>query len=143
MIIKEVSRYSQRVFLAASKLLSQLDPDSDMITEERLKSILRSGHTHFFIAETENKKIAGMLSAVVYFIPTGIKFWIEDVVVDEDYRGKGIGKELMMHAMEYAKSTGAKSIDLTSRPSRVAANTLYRELGFVLRETNVYRYTLK
>lgn len=140
MKIKIVRRFSPRILKAVNRLLPQLDQNSELMTEDRFRSILLSGSTHFFIAETEDKEIAGMLSAVVYKIPTGTKFWIEDVVVDEAYRGKGIGKTLMINAIDFAKSKGAKSVDLTSKPDRVAANRLYRELGFLLRETNVYRY---
>ena len=81
-----------------------------------------------------------MLSLVVFGIPTGTKAWVEDVVVDDGARGKGVGKSLMRHAMEQAKKLGAKTVDLTSRPSREAANKLYQSLGFETRETNVYRY---
>ena len=140
MKIKIVKRFNSRIFEAANRLLPQLDKDAEPMTEKMFRSILLSGSTHFFIAETEDKEIAGMLSAVVYNIPTGTKFWIEDVVVDEAFRGKGIGKELMLEAIMFAKSAGARSVDLTSRPDRIAANKLYRELGFLLRETNVYRY---
>jgi ribosomal protein S18 acetylase RimI-like enzyme len=140
MKIKLVRRFSTRIFKAVNRLLPQLDRDTELMTEARFRAILRSEGTHFFIAETDDKEIAGMLSAVVYIIPTGTKFWIEDVVVDEAYRGKGIGKELMKSAIEYARFKGARSVDLTSRPDRVAANKLYQDLGFVLRETNVYRY---
>lgn len=140
MKIRKVKRFNVKIFKAVNRLLPQLDKDAGLMTEEKFRSILLSGSTHFFIAETEDKEIAGMLSAVLYLIPTGTKFWIEDVVVDEAYRGKGIGKDMMLTAIAFAKSEGAKSVDLTSRPDRVAANKLYRELGFLLRETNVYRY---
>jgi len=142
MKIREVKRYNKRVLIAVQRLLPQLDPDIEAITKEKLKALIRSNNSHLFLAVTDEKEIAGMLTASVYIIPTGIKFWIEDVVVDEAFRGKGIGKDLMLQAMEFAKSTGAKSVDLTSRPARVAANKLYQELGYELRETNVYRYTL-
>jgi ribosomal protein S18 acetylase RimI-like enzyme len=143
MNIKEVKRFNSKVYKALLRLLPQLDPDSELPKKRNFKTILRSGNTHFFIAELENKEIAGMLTLAVYIIPTGTKAWIEDVVVDEVYRGKGIGKELMISAIEFAKSIGVKSVDLTSRPSRISANKLYQDLGFVLRETNVYRYTMK
>ena len=84
-----------------------------------------------------------MLTIGTYDFLSGTKVWIEDVVVDESQRGKGIGKELTLFAIGFAKSLGAESVELTSRPSRIAANSLYKKLGFVLRETNVYRYTLK
>lgn len=143
MEIKEVKRFSKRVFQAVNRLLPQLDPESATLTEEKFRKIIRSEGTHFFMAEEENREISGILSAVVYHIPTGTKFWIEDVVVDEAFRGKGIGKALMLNAIKFAKQSGAKSVDLTSRPYRIAANRLYQELGFELRETNVYRYSLE
>ena len=87
------------------------------------------------------RKYPGYVEPGCFSIPTGIKAWIEDVVVDENARGKGVGKILMNHAMEEARSLGAKSLDLTSRSSREAANKLYQAIGFQERETNVYRYS--
>ncbi len=142
MKIREIKRFSKKAYLAVNSLLPQLDPDSVPLTVEKFRRIIKSEGTHFFVAEEGNSRISGILSAVVYHIPTGTKFWIEDVVVDEAYRGKGIGKALMLHAMNYARENGAKSVDLTSKPSRIAANKLYRDLGFDLRETNVYRYII-
>jgi ribosomal protein S18 acetylase RimI-like enzyme len=142
MEILEIRRYSKRIFKAVNHLLPQLDPGAEFLKEVDLKFILKSPGTHLFAAITDDKEISGILLAVIYRIPSGTKFWIEDVVVDESYRGRGIGKKLMLHAMEFAKLAGAKSVDLTSRPARVEANKLYRELGFVLRETNVYRYSI-
>jgi len=143
MKIREINRFSNRVFQAVLKLLPQLGPDTELPTQERFKEILKSKKIHLLIAELDNKDIAGILTISTYEIPTGTKVWIEDVVVDESQRGKGIGEELMKYAIDFSKSTGAKAIDLTSRPYRTAANQLYRKLGFALRETNVYRYPLK
>ena len=143
MKIKKINRFSTRVFNALLRMLPQLAPDSELPDEKTFKEILKSGSTHFFIAELDNKEIAGILTLVTYDIPSGHKVWIEDLVVDESQRGKGYGRELMLFAISFAKSTGAKSIELTSRPSRIAANQLYRQLGFVIRETNVYRFPLK
>ncbi len=84
-----------------------------------------------------------MLSIGTYNIPTGRKAWIEDVVVDESQRGRGFGDELVKFAIEYSKSLDARSVALTSRPSRVEANELYKKLGFVRHETNVYKYLLR
>ena len=140
--IKKITRFSQKIYKAVLKLLPQLVPASELPSDEYFKGIIRSKHTHFFIAELGNKDIIGILTAAVYNIPTGTKFWIEDVVVDETHRGKGYGKELMLYAIGFARSAGAKSIELTSRPSRIAANQLYKNMGFELRETNVYRYRL-
>jgi ribosomal protein S18 acetylase RimI-like enzyme len=84
-----------------------------------------------------------MLTIATYDIPTGIKAWIEDVVIDESQRGKGYGRELMLYAIKFAESIGAEAIELTSRPSRISANHLYQKLGFVIRETNLYKFYLK
>ena len=143
MKIKEINRFSARVFNAVLRLLPQLDSNSELPTKKHLKGILKSKRTHFFIAELDNKNIVGILTIGTYDIPSGTKVWIEDVVVDESQRGKGFGKELMLFAIDFAKSIGAKAIELTSRPSRIAANQLYQKLGFVIHETNLYRYPLK
>lgn len=86
--------------------------------------------------------IMGMLTLAVFRIPTGVRAWIEDVVVDPDAGRQGIGTALMEAALTRARAVGAKTVDLTSRPSREAANRLYQRLGFVRRDTNVYRYDL-
>jgi ribosomal protein S18 acetylase RimI-like enzyme len=142
MEIKKITRFNKRTFEAVSRLLPQLSSEPELLTEQYFKSILASRAVHFFIAVLDNKQIAGMLTIGTYTTPTGIKVWIEDVVVDESQRGKGIGKELMFFAIEYSKSLGAKDIRLTSRPSRIAANELYRNLGFEKYETNIYRYCI-
>ncbi len=142
MKIREIRRYSVRLFNAVQKLVPQLDPHSRLPDEEHLRRILRSGSSHLIIAESDNNLIIGMLTISVYYIPSGLKVWIDDVVVDESQRGQGIGRALLEYAISFARLTGAKSIDLTSRPFREGANRLYREMGFILRETNVYRYNL-
>ena len=84
--------------------------------------------------------ILGTLALILFRIPTGIRAWIEDVIVDEAARGKGVGRILNEAAIEHAFAEGAITVDLTSRPSREAANRLYNRMGFVPRDTNVYRY---
>ena len=142
MEIKKVNRFSDRAFEAVLRLLPQVSSDAELLTKKYLKSILASESVHFFIAELDNKQIGGMLTIATYKTPSGIKVWIEDVVVDESHRGKGIGKELMLFAIDYSKSLGAKDIRLTSRSSRIAANELYLKLGFKKYETNFYKYLL-
>jgi ribosomal protein S18 acetylase RimI-like enzyme len=88
-------------------------------------------------------RITGSLTLVVFRIPTGVRAWIEDVVVENSARGQGIGEALTRAALQQAAELGAKTVDLTSRPSREAANRLYQRVGFQLRQTNLYRYTLK
>lgn len=86
--------------------------------------------------------VVGSLTLVFFAIPTGVRAIIEDVVVDESVRGKGVGEALTRAALDRAKDEGCKTVDLTSRPSRQAANRLYQRIGFAQRETNVYRYEL-
>ena len=140
MEIKKINRFSERTFEAVSRLLPQLSSEAVLLSRQYFKSILASESIHFFIAEIDKRQIAGMLTIAAYKTPSGIKVWIEDVVVDESHRGRGIGKELMVFAIDYSKSLGAKDIRLTSRPSRIAANELYLKLGFKKYETNFYRY---
>jgi ribosomal protein S18 acetylase RimI-like enzyme len=141
MEIKEINRFSVKVFDAISSLMQQLSPGSGPLTEEHFMKILEAEATHLFVVEDEDK-IAGMMTVVIYDIPTSTRAWVEDVVVDEAQRGLGFGMEMMDFAIAFAGSKGAKSVDLTSRPSRITANRLYQKAGFAIRETNVYRYIL-
>jgi ribosomal protein S18 acetylase RimI-like enzyme len=143
MKIKEIKRLSVGVYNAVLRLLPQLSSDSDLLSRKHLEEIVKSENSHLFIAELDNNEIIGMLTIGTYDIPSGTKAWIEDVVVDESERGKGFGRELLLFALDFARSNGINKIELTSRPSRIAANKLYQELGFVLRETNVYKLDLK
>jgi ribosomal protein S18 acetylase RimI-like enzyme len=142
MKIERVNKISDRVFEAVLRLLPQLAPDADLPSKEYFKSILASENIHFFTGELDDKRIVAMLTIGTYNIPSGTKVWIEDVVVDESQRGKGLGEELMLFAIDYSKSLGTGSVSLTSRPSRIAANRLYQKLGFVQYATNVYKYLL-
>jgi ribosomal protein S18 acetylase RimI-like enzyme len=143
MKIKKINRFSTRVFEAVLRLLPQVASNEELPAKQYFKSILISENVHFFIAELDNKQIVGMLTIGTYLTPSGAKVWIEDVVVDETLRGKGIGKEMMLFAINYSKSLGAESVSLTSRPSRIAANGLYQKIGFKQYETNVYKYLLR
>ncbi len=143
MKIRRITRFSDDIYNAVIKLLTQLSPEAELISEDSFKRLLSSSNIYFFICEIEKNKIAGMLTIGTYNLLSGNKFWIEDVVIDESHRGKGYGRELMSYAIDFSKSLGATSIMLTSRPSRIAANKLYTSLGFVKYDTNVYRYYLK
>jgi ribosomal protein S18 acetylase RimI-like enzyme len=143
MEIRRITAYSEGVYEPVLRLLPQLAPGTSLPTKQFLKGILTSKNMHFFIAEDDDGQIAGMLTIGTYNIPSGIKVWIEDVVVDKTHRGKGIGEDLILFAIDYSKSLGADSIGLTSRPSRIAANELYKKTGFIQYETNVYKYLLK
>lgn len=104
------------------------------------KNCWSSSQTARLLADQE---IAGMLTVGIYHSPTGGKAWIEDVVVDEKYRGQGLSKQLVTHAVRFVKEQGIPLIMLTSNPTRIAANKLYQKLGFEQKQTNVYRMNLE
>lgn len=140
MEVIEVIEYSDEVLSALNKLIPQLSSSAEPLNESALRSIVDNSSTHLLMAR-EHGAYYGSLSLVIFPIPTGIRAWIEDVVVSGEVRGKGVGQLLSNYAVDLASSLGAKTVDLTSRPSRSAANELYRKIGFVQRETNVYRYS--
>ncbi|MCX8023829.1 MAG: GNAT family N-acetyltransferase [Thermanaerothrix sp.] len=127
---------------AFARLIPQLSSSSLPPTRQELEEMVNSDASILFLARDENGQIVGTLTLVVFRIPTGRRAWIEDVVVDEAARGRGSGEALTRAALEHAAQLGVKTVDLTSRPSREAANRLYQKIGFVRRETNLYRYTL-
>ncbi len=139
--IIEISEASNEILSQVNGLLHQLSKSASPLSLESLDILAKSESTNLFVAK-EGKKVWGMLSLVLFPIPTGTKAWVEDVVVDSSARGKGIGKALMNHALKKVREKRGKSIDLTSRPSRETANKLYQSLGYQKRETNVYRLSL-
>ena len=139
--IIEISEASNEILSQVNGLLPHLSKSASPLSLESLDILAKSESTNLFVAK-EGKKIWGMLSLVLFPIPTGTKAWVEDVVVDSSARGKGIGKALMNHALKKVREKRGKSIDLTSRPSRETANKLYQSLGYQKRETNVYRLSL-
>lgn len=132
---------------AMAELIPQLSSSSPPPGRAELERIVASDACHLLVALDGDGpglggSIVGSMTLVVFPIPTGTRAWIEDVVVDGSARGRGVGEELNRRALELAEQLGARTVDLTSRPSREAANRLYRRLGFEQRETNVYRYVL-
>lgn len=129
---------------ALARLIPQLSSSAPIPSADQLREILASPGTTLLIARDRDEKgrVVGTLTLVVFRIPAGVRAWIEDVIVDVDSRGKGVGEALSRRALEIAASRGARTVELTSRPTREAANRLYRRLGFEPRDTNVYRYTV-
>ena len=123
---------------AVNRLISQLSTSSHIITEAELNSLIASSQSHLYALEYD-EKIIGMVTLCIYQCPSGRKACIEDVVVDQDYRGKGYGKVMIDKVIEQCRNKGNVTLMLTSRPSRVVANQLYQSLGFENRETNVYK----
>jgi ribosomal protein S18 acetylase RimI-like enzyme len=126
---------------AMAVLIPQLSKSNPPPSQADLSAIISSEASVLFIARV-NGKIAGALTLATFRIPTGVRAWIEDVVVDSEARGHGVGEALNMAAIAEARSRGAITVELTSRPSREAANRLYQRIGFVQRETNIYRFTI-
>lgn len=141
MEIEELKTVDGIVLDDFNRLLEQLATDIKPLTEELLYSIISCMHIHLFVAKDQDRVI-GALTLIESKLLSGYKASIEDVVVDTSRRGEGIGRKLIEFAVEFAQNTGIEKIDLTSRPERAAANELYKKIGFVLRDTNVYRYQL-
>lgn len=127
---------------AFDRLIPQLSSSSPPPGRAGLEAIVGNPNTTLFLASLDGR-IVGSLTLAFYAIPTGLKAWIEDVVVDDDARGNGVGEALNRAALAEAGRRGAKAVSLTSRPSREAANRLYQRIGFQRRDTNLYRYELE
>ncbi len=136
-----ITKESVEVREAINGLLSQLSETARAISSTRLRELLKDKNIHLYFAVFDGE-IAGMGTLVFLRAPSSFRARVEDVVVDTKFRGRGIGKKLMLHLIRVAKKAGVLTIDLTSGPSRIAANRLYRSLGFEKRKTNVYRMTL-
>jgi ribosomal protein S18 acetylase RimI-like enzyme len=140
----EVVEVDDELVAAFERLTPQLSSSSPAPGADELAAIVASPATVLFIArDVDSGQIVGSLTLALFRIPTGMRAWIEDVVVDEAARGQGVGEALNEAALTRARAEGAKTVDLTSRPSRGAANRLYARIGFAQRETNVYRYKLE
>ena len=139
--IIEVTEVTDELVEAFATLIPQLSSSNPPPDREVLASIVASDASTLLLA-VDDGAILGSLTLVLFRIPTGARAWIEDVVVDEAGRGKGVGAALNLEALDRARAYGATTVDLTSRPSREAANRLYQRLGFEPRDTNVYRYKL-
>ena len=129
----------EQIHEAFDRLLPQLSSSAQPLSIEQIRRLFDQNCLHLVCAFDEDDRIVGMLSLIVFEIPTGRRAWIEDVVADEAVRGRGVGQALVEAAVDHAKALGARTVDLTSRPTREAANRLYRRVGFLQRETNVYR----
>ena len=137
MTIKEEHILTESQVQDVIALMEELD-DTITVAPEMVRQTIEAPGTHFF-AVMDGERIIGCSSLCVFDSPTGRKASIEDVVVSSAYRGQHLGKQLMEHVIEFAKSLAPIGLQLTSRPERVAANALYRSLGFQKRNTNAYR----
>ena len=139
--VSEVTQVTDELVEAFVRLIPQLSSSSAPTSRSELQAIVDSQAGILFVARAGDGRIVGSLTLAVFRIPTGVRAWIEDVVVDAAARGTGAGEALVAAAISRAGSDGARTVDLTSRPSREAANRLYVRMGFEERTTNVYRFS--
>lgn len=142
MAVTQATTVSDELVAAFARLVPQLSTSAQLPTRAELGQIVSSPAATLLLARDPDGQIIGSLTLVVFRTPTGARAWIEDVVVDEAARGQGAGAELIGEAIRLASESGARTLDLTSRPSREAANALYEKVGFRARVTNVYRHDL-
>jgi ribosomal protein S18 acetylase RimI-like enzyme len=138
-----VTEMTKELYLACQRLVPQLTHNNPPPTREQLTLLLESPATCLYIARIPDFEngIVGLATLVLYRVPTGVRGYIEDVVVDERARGRRIGEALTLACLEQAEQAGAPQVMLTSNRGRTAANRLYQRMGFELRETNVYRFS--
>jgi ribosomal protein S18 acetylase RimI-like enzyme len=127
---------------AVGRLLPQLSQSARPLDRAAIAAIAGSPGISLLVTRGADGLITGMLTLAMFRIPTGLRAIIEDVVTDDAARGQGVGTALTTEAIKIAREAGVRSIDLTSRPSRVAAGRLYEKLGFAIRDTRVYRYLI-
>ncbi|HSM71011.1 MAG TPA: GNAT family N-acetyltransferase [Anaerolineales bacterium] len=145
MFIEKVSDLSTELYQAVCKLVPQLGDYNLVPSWDAMVALLDSEASTLLAARYPDKQseIVGILTVSIYRVPTGVRSIIEDVIVDESIRRRGIAKGLLRAALEIAREAGANGVALTSNPQRVEANLLYQDMGFVRRKTNAYFYQLK
>jgi ribosomal protein S18 acetylase RimI-like enzyme len=138
--VEVIREANDEVTAAMRHLLPQLSTSAAEPDQTAVQRIVGSEATTLLAAKLDGR-IVGFLALAMFPIPTGVRAWIEDVIVDEAARGRGIGEALTRKALDLAETAGARTVDLTSRPSREAAGRLYERVGFTPRSTRIYRYT--
>ena len=141
--IERIKDCSGELTKAINKLLVQLNETAIPLTDQDVKDMIASSVNKLFVArKSDSKEIIGMLTLIIFRIPFAKKGLLEDLVVDKEYRKKGIGTKLITAALNLARKEGVVYLDFTSSPTRTAANNLYQHLGFEKRDTSVYRIIL-
>jgi ribosomal protein S18 acetylase RimI-like enzyme len=145
MHIEKISKLTEEVYSAVKLLVPQLGVHKVNPTWDELNALIRSESSKLIVARypDETSQISGILTLAIYRVPTGMRSIVEDVIVDEKKRRRGIAEALMRYAIDLAREAGANGVALTSNPQREAANRLYQAMGFQKRETNAYFYKLK
>ena len=142
MKVERVTEANEALAAAVARLVPQLSPTREPAGIVELDELVSTPGTSLLVAR-DGESVLGMLTLIVYRVPTGMRAWIHDVVVDEAARGRGVGEALTREALQQAAEAGAISVELTTRQQRETANRLYRRLGFEQRETNVYVWRQK
>ena len=140
--IEAATSVDDELVAAVAGLVPQLSQSSPPADADALARIVANPGATLFVAR-DGDRIVGMLTLITFEIPTAVRAWIEDVVVDQEARGRGVAAALVQAALDRSTAAGARTVDLTSRPDREAANRLYVRMGFETRATNVYRRTLE
>ncbi len=140
--IEQLASFSSNDAKTIRQLATKLGPSFQPLSDQDLKDMLKSKTTHLFVArESKKQRIVGMGTLAIYRIPYLKKAYFDDFVVDEEYRGHGIGSKLIEKILVFAKELGATYIELTANSKRLVANKLYKKIGFVKQDTNVFRLT--
>ncbi len=139
--VEVLSTVTDEVVEAFGHLLPQLSTSAKRLDAAALAAVASDPGSTVLLARLGDK-IVGTLTLATFTIPTGVRAWIEDVVVDEAARGQRVASQLIGEAIKLARQAGARTVDLTSRPSRESAGRLYERIGFEQRETRMYRYKL-
>lgn len=140
--IRHITEFDPSLTEPIARLLGQLTSQPVAFTDDDLRAICQSENCRLMVMYADGGPV-GMVTVGHYLAPTGCKAWIEDVVLDSSLRGRGLGRTLVAHAIDYARTLAPCTLMLTSRPSRIEANALYRSAGFEQRETNVYKMEIK
>ncbi len=143
-IIRQATEITEELYQACQRLIPQMTHNNPPPTHAQLAVMLSAGSSFLFVAQRQepgSTAIIGLATLALYRVPTGLRGIIEDVIVDQNARSRGIGEALTRHCLEFAQQAGCPQVMLSSNPGRQAANRLYQRMGFKLRNTNVYRYS--
>jgi ribosomal protein S18 acetylase RimI-like enzyme len=138
-VVEVATEATDELVAAFERLLPQLSRSATPLDHEAVSRMVSHDANTLFVARSDAGAILGTLTLVMVPIPSGLRARIEDVVVDTDARGLGIGSALTQAAIDTARKAGARTLDLTSRPERDSAGRLYERLGFRQRDSRLYR----
>jgi len=145
MFIERATEVTDELFAAVQSLIPQLGPGKPTPTRDQLSALVNSESSILLIARYPEKSdpICGMLTLAIYHVPTGVRSIVEDVIVDENFRRKGIAEALLKEAIDRAREAGAGNVSLSANAAREAAHQLYQKLGFTQRNSLFYIHHFK